>query len=80
MPELQCTHITIMITFWYQFIDRGWIALQSICLVVSVVTLIYFIAFLDESPKFLYAYEQWDDSRNLLKTVARTNGLSERQV
>ena len=45
---------TIVITIWYQFIDRGWFLLQLICLIVGILCLLYVIFVVPESPKWLY--------------------------
>jgi hypothetical protein len=70
--------ITILITFWYQFIDRGWLILQVIGFLLSFISLIYIIFLVPESAKFKYAYSEWDQSRHILKGIATTNGQSQR--
>lgn len=68
---------TIMFTFWYQFIDRGWFLLQLICLILAVLITIYFLIVVPESPKWLYTFFRFDESKENLKYVASFNGLPE---
>lgn len=46
--------ISVLMTVWYQFVDKGWFLLQLICLILTVVATLYFIIFVPESPKWLY--------------------------
>ena len=48
---------TIMMTFWYQFIDNSWLALQLVCLIIAVICAIYFIFVVPESPKWSLTQE-----------------------
>lgn len=68
---------TILMTVWYQFIDRGWFLLQLICLIAAVLITIYFIICVPESPKWLYTFFRFDESRENLRYVASFNGLPE---
>jgi MFS family permease len=45
----------ILMTAWYQFVDRGWFLLQLIMLILAFITLIFFWVLIPESPKWLYA-------------------------
>jgi len=77
--------ITIMITLWYQYIDRSWLLLNILCLVISLMTLFYLIApwpwygwgscgdpqpMVPESPKYKYAWRDFDETRQILREVA----------
>ena len=54
--------ITILITVWYQFIDRGWLVLQVIASAITLATIFYLIDF-PESPKFKYAWRDFEESK-----------------
>jgi len=47
---------TILMTIWYQFIDRGWFMLQLLCLIGAILITVYFIIWVPESPKWLYTF------------------------
>lgn len=68
---------TILMTVWYQFIDRGWFLLQLVCLILAILTTIYYAVFVPESPKWLYTFFRFDESREHLQYVASFNGLPE---
>lgn len=44
----------ILLTAWYQFVDRGYLKIQIILLVVTVLTFFYYLFFVPESPKWYY--------------------------
>lgn len=71
---------TLLITIWYQFIDRGWFLLQLVLLLTGFLVISYYIFLFPESPKWLYANQKYDDSRENLAYVANFNSLSERRV
>jgi len=68
---------TITMTIWYQFIDRGWFLLQLVCLILAILTTIYFAIVVPESPKWLYTWHRYDEAREHLVYVASFNGLPE---
>jgi MFS family permease len=70
----------ILFTFWYQFIDRGWFWLQFIVLMFAIISLIYFWVFVPESPKWLYAFERYRESKGILRYVASGNGKPEEKL
>ena len=51
---------TILITIWYQFIDRSYFGLQLLCLILAILVTIFFAIVLPESPKWLYTWEHFD--------------------
>ena len=70
--------LTIIITMWYQYIDRHWLILQVISMIITLVTLIYLSVWVPESPKFTYALRDYKESRKALQYVGAQNGLSDR--
>jgi hypothetical protein len=70
--------LTIIITMWYQYIDRHWLILQVISMIITLVTLIYLSVWVPESPKFSYALRDYKESRKALQYVGAQNGLSDR--
>lgn len=71
---------TILITVWYQFIDRGWFLLQLVFLILAVLVTIFFLIVVPESPKWLYTWERYEESRDNLVHVAEYNSLPETKV
>jgi len=71
---------TIIITFWYQFIDNEWLILQILCLVLQILATTYIVSVIPESPKWLYTWKNFDESRKVLNFVARFNGVSSEVV
>ena len=43
---------TILITMWYQFVERNYLGQQLVCLAFAVITLVYFWIFVPEGPKW----------------------------
>jgi MFS family permease len=70
---------TIILSFWYQMIDNGWCSLQLTCFITAVVTLLYFIIVVPESPKWQHAWERYSEARTGLRYVASFNGAPKRQ-
>lgn len=66
---------TILMTIWYQFIDRGWFYLQFLCLVLGLIITLYYALFVPESPKWLYTWGQYPKSKENLRYVASFNSL-----
>lgn len=71
---------TILITFWYQNIDRGYFGLQLLFLIVAVLVTIFFLIVVPESPKWLYTWEHFEESREVLTYVGENNSLPESKV
>ena len=71
--------ITILITVWYQFIDRSWLILHLISAVITLTTIFYLIEF-PESPKFKYAWRDFDESKTILRDIAKRNWLSRSRI
>ena len=71
--------LLIIITFWYQFIDRSWLVLQVIAAVITLNTILFLIEF-PESPKFRYAWRDFDESKAILKKIARENWLDSNRI
>ena len=49
----------ILITFWYQFIDRGYFILQLINVILIVLGFLYYLFIVPESPKWLYTWRKY---------------------
>jgi hypothetical protein len=56
----------ILLTAWYQFVDRSWFLIQFICLVLGVITFLYFWIFVPESTKWQYTGEQYEKAKESL--------------
>lgn len=71
---------TIIITIWYQFIDRGWFGLQLLFLILAVLVTFFFWLVVPESPKWEYTFEYFQDARDHLYYVAGFNSLPESKL
>lgn len=71
---------TILITAWYQHIDRSYYGLQLINLVLAVLVALIFWIFVPESPKWLFFKGFYQQSRKNLKYIGKLNGLPESQL
>lgn len=60
-------------TFSFQFLTKSWVRLAVIFVAMSLVSTIYIIVFVPESPQFLYGADRFQESRASLSTVARAN-------
>lgn len=72
--------IGILMTIWYQFIDKGWFLLQIICLFLAVISFLYTFFLVPESPKWLYINFRFDEAREALHDVADVNWVSDRRM
>ena len=78
---LQC-HSTyvILITFWYQFIDRGWFLIQLINIIILSLGGLYYLFVVPESPKWLYTWRKYQESKDNLAYVAQFNAVDDDKV
>lgn len=58
-----CSLDIILLTAWYQFVDRGYSKIQIILLVLAIFTLTYFLIFVPESPKWHYIRGMFQSSK-----------------
>lgn len=65
----------IILTAWYQFVDRGYLKIQIILLGAAVLTFIYFAFLVPESPKWYYIKSAFAKSKEELVYVGRFNRL-----
>lgn len=72
--------LLILLTIWYQFIDRHYLIIQVIAAIITFITLLYLAFYVPESPKFRYAWRDFDESRELLKDIARRNFCQEQRI
>ena len=72
--------LLIMITFWYQFIDKSWFNLELIGFLLFILLATYYFIFVPESPKWLYTWLQFDKAREVLAYVAKFNLNDENKV
>jgi hypothetical protein len=70
----------ILFTAWYQLIDRGYFWLQFIVLMFAIASLIFFWVFVPESPKWLYAFGRYDESKKIMRMVASANSKPEEKL
>lgn len=66
----------ILLTAWYQFIDRSWFAIFIITLVCISVAFVWYIFMVPESPKWLYTFKFYGEARRVLSEVAEFNGAT----
>ena len=71
---------TILITMWYQFVERNYLGQQLVCLAFAVITLVYFWIFVPEGPKWQYTKRIYDKARTTLKYVASSNSKPEQTL
>ena len=57
---------TILLSAWYQFVDRAWLTLHVILFVTSILTTVYVMLFVPESPKWLVSAEKFGEAREVL--------------
>ena len=70
----------IGLTAWYQFVDRSWFWIQFLCLILAIITFLYFWIFVPESSKWLYTWQQYDNSKKSLSYIAKANGNKEKRL
>lgn len=70
----------VLLTAWYQFVERSWLTLHIVLLVTSIITMTYFIIAVPESPKWLYTWNKYEQAKEQLAYVAGFNGYGERRV
>ena len=70
----------ILFTAWYQLIDRGYFWLQFIVLMFAIASLIFFWVFVPESPKWLYAFGRYQESKSIMRMVASANSKPEEKL
>lgn len=58
--------ILILLTMWYQFIDRSWLAIFIITFVFIVIAFFWYLLYVPESPKWLYTFKHYDEARETL--------------
>jgi OCT family organic cation transporter-like MFS transporter 4/5 len=68
--------LLILLTMWYQFIDRSWYAIFIITLVFIIIAFFWYLFFVPESPKWLYTFKYYDESRKVLSEIAEFNGVA----
>jgi len=78
--ELSEPVLLIMLTFWYQFIDRSWLNVYIIGFVIVALSLVYMFSWVPESPKWLYTWRQFDKAREVLEYIARFNGVDKAKI
>lgn len=69
--------LLILLTMWYQFIDRSWFAVFVITFVFIVIAFFWYLIWVPESPKWLYTFNQIGQAREVLKEIAEFNGVDE---
>ena len=69
---------TIVITFWYQCIDNGWLIIQIIFLALQVLATIYMVLVIAESPKWFYTWKKFTEAREVLVDVAEFNAVEQK--
>lgn len=68
---------TILMTAWYQFVERSYLGQQLLCLAFAVITLVYFWIFVPEGPKWQYTKRIYEKARQTIKYVASSNSKPE---
>ena len=70
----------ILLTLWYEFVDRSWFLIQFICLIIGIVTFLYFLIMVPESTKWQYTWEQYDEAKKSLVMIAKYNGNDQKKL
>lgn len=71
--------LLILLTMWYQFIDRSWFAIFIITWSFIFVAFLWYLIFVPESPKWLYTFKHYNESRKVLLETAEFNGVTTRE-
>ena len=66
---------TILIALWYRYADRSWQGLHITLFVISVLTGLWYIVMVPESPKWLAINEYFDRARSNLQYIAAFNAM-----
>jgi energy-coupling factor transporter transmembrane protein EcfT len=66
----------ILLTLWYQFLDRSWYAISLILLILFAFTALYIFIFVPESPKWLYSWGKTSQSKDVILQIGRANSIS----
>lgn len=70
----------IIMTVWYQFIDRSWVTLFWLIFVSMLLTTIILCLVLKESPKWLYINTKFDEARQELAAIAKFNSVDSNYI
>lgn len=65
--------IMIGVTAYYQLLDKNWLTLQIVSVVVLFIVILYYIIVVPESPKWLYTNLRFAEARESLRKVAKFN-------
>ena len=68
----ECT-ILLLITLGYQYVSRNWIWIQYVGLAGTIFAFIISAYILPESPKFLYVWNRFQESKQVLSYIATYN-------
>lgn len=70
----------MLMTLWYQFIDRSYWLIQVLCVIGSFLAIFYLIFVVPESPRWSYTIGNFDETKKTIKYVASFNGMPVRIV
>jgi ubiquitin-protein ligase len=51
-----------------------WVPIHTLAYIITIITVILTF-YVPESPKYMYAHRRYDEVRQILKEIARKNGL-----
>jgi len=60
----------VVLTVFYQHIDKSWRSLQFIGIVVSTYALYHVFNSFEESPRYLYDVKNYKEARRVIKSIA----------
>ena len=60
--------------------DRSWFLIQFICLILGIITFLYFLIFVPESTKWQYTWEQYEKAKESLVMIAKYNGNDQKKL
>ena len=72
--------IIVILTYYYQFISKDHIYLVYTGTATTAVCLVYAILFYYESPSYYHSKARYNESRAVLKDIARFNGVPEDEI
>ena len=69
-----------LIIIWNQFIDNSWFLIQVIMLVFQILSTLYIIIWIPESPKWMYTWKRFGEAKQILAKVGEYNGVDKEKI
>jgi hypothetical protein len=65
----------LIISMYYQYVNVSWYGQQFLGLILSTICVSYCIIMMPESPKFLYMKGKFEESRKIIISMEKFNGI-----